>query len=407
MKIRSHIFLLFLAACASIPIRQGSDERGIVPMLQTATGTDFTEINVLTGKGADWSFRVTPHAPGFIVKEIVHPQSLHKIYKLLLTQLRPATSYTLSIANRKGQAIEQRFFKTFPSDKRDIRFAFGSCMNDTVTFQKVAERIWHQVESLKPDVILLAGDNVYADEWHFVGKKILPQAGQIWQRNVHTFQSLPLLKFKHLIPALTTWDDHDYGRNDGDKSWGEARDNWNPAGEAKKSFGAFFSSSIVNRHHQKGPGVSSRTDVLGHRFIFLDNRTFRTPGDQVHGHWGKKQELFLMDQIENSPHPVLMVNGGQFFGGYLKKESFEYNHPSHFQGFKERIRSLYRVNPDLAPFALISGDVHFSEIMRIEKEQFGFQTYEFTSSPWHNRTRNVHLGFQIFLPQKSTKNKIH
>ena len=367
-----------------------SPHYGAIPMLQGSTGTDFTEFNILSGKGTRWSFRITPHAPGINIKEIAHPPSLYKIYKLKVTRLKPDTTYTLAVANRRGETIEQRFFKTFPKNKNNLRFAFGSCMNDSVAFFEVANKIWQQVGILKADMIVLAGDNVYVDEWHFLGKKVLPQANQIWQRYAHAFNSTPLFKFKNLIPILATWDDHDYGSNNSDKSWGKVRNNWNPAKEAKKSFEAFFGSTSSNHHNQKGPGASSRTDVAGHRFVFLDNRTFRTPNNMDYGHWGEKQERFLLQQIENSSKPLFIVNGGQFFGGYLEKESVEYNHPVHFQEFKKRLKKLYRENPQLPPFALISGDVHFSEVMKVEKEQFGFQTYEFTSSPWYNRLRRVH-----------------
>ena len=363
---------------------------GLVPILQSITGTNFTTLNILAGKGAKWSFQITPHNPTVTTKEITHPHSLHKIYQMVVTGLSPDTSYTLSIANRQGQTIEQRFFKTFPQNKKEISLAFGSCMNDTVTFLETAHRIWGQVKRLKPDVIVLAGDNVYTTEWHFLGERVPPKANQIWQRYVHNFQHIPLFKFKHLIPVLATWDDHDYGANNGGKSWGKTRRNWNPAAEASKSFHAFFSTNHPVPLQEKGPGVSSRVDILGHRFIFLDNRSFRTLRDQAYAHWGKKQERFLMEQLKSTSAPLLIINGGQFFGGYLKKESFEYNHPSHFQAFKKRMKNLYRDNPNIPPFVLFSGDVHFSEVMQIEREQFGFQTYEFTSSPWHNRTRRVH-----------------
>ena len=387
-------------------------------MLQAVTGTDFTELNILSGKGSRWSFQITPHSPTVRIKEITHPTSLHKVYKLAVTGLKPSTTYTLSIASRRGKIIEQRFFKTFPKNKTNIRFVFGSCINDTAAFHETANRIWHQVKLIKPDVVLLTGDNVYADEWHYLGKKIPPEANQIWQRYVLAFQNVPFFKFKHLIPTLATWDDHDYGKNDSDKSWGKTRNNWNPAREAKKSFQAFFGMGT-----SKGPGVSSRTDILEHRFIFLDNRTFRTSKNQDHAHWGKEQENFLEEHVKNTSHPLFIINGGQFFGGYLKKESFEYNHPLHFQKFKSRMKNLYRNNSSLPPFALISGDVHFSEVMQIEKEQFGFQTYEFTSSPWHNRTRKVHTdpkyslrknprrilsieGVNFLLAQSTYKNKV-
>ena len=37
-----------------------------------------------------------------------------------------------------------------------------------------------------------------------------------------------------------------------------------------------------------------------------------------------------------------------------------------------------------SPVAFGSGDVHFSEIMKVEKDLLGYKTYEFTSSPVHS-----------------------
>ena len=389
------ITLLLLSACTSIQYSAGppiliSHQHGTVPMLQSVTGNGTTHINILAGQGARWSFKISPDTSLIEVKEIRHPPSLHKIYKLSVKGLKPNTRYTLTVFNRNGNPIDERFFATFPQDKSTLRFAFGSCMNDGPAFREVSRRIWRQVEKSSPDLILLMGDNVYADEWHFLGKKILPRAHQIWQRYVLAFDSIPLFRFKHLIPTLTTWDDHDYGQNNGDKNWGTQQGDWNPVAEATKAFHAFFHASAHGTHYQKGPGVSSRVDVAGHRFIFLDNRTFRTPDDIDFGHWGAEQEAFLFKQMQSTRGPLFLINGGQFFGGYLIKESLEYNHPTHFQGFKKRIQNLYQNNPQLPPFVLLSGDVHFSEIMQIEKQQFGRPTYEFTSSPWHNRIRKVH-----------------
>ena len=358
-------------------------DQGVVPMLQTVTGETFTRINILAGRGADWTFQTNPPTSDIAVKEIAHPPSLHKVYQLSIEGLEGGQSYTLSIFNRNGDAIDERGFKTFARNQHQLRIALGSCMADCPTFQGKSPRIWKQVEKSLPELILLGGDNVYVDDWHSLGKRVPPQRHEIWHRYVDSFKEISLFKFKNLIPALSIWDDHDYGKNDSDRTWSSLQDGWNPVEEAKKSFDAFFGGgeNLSARVFENGPGISSRVDVAGHRFVLLDNRTFRSPTDEAFGHLGEAQENFLIQQIKDSPYPLFIVTGGPFFGGYLSKESFEYAHAQNFASFKQRIREM----GEHAPFVLVSGDVHFSELMSIEEKELGFKTYELTASSWHSR----------------------
>ena len=47
-----------------------------------------------------------------------------------------------------------------------------------------------------------------------------------------------------------------------------------------------------------------------------------------------------------------------------------------------------------APFVLVSGDIHYSELMEIETEIFGYKTYEITSSSIHSFTFLQHHNFK-------------
>ena len=391
------ICFLFSLTTLAVEIPQG-----IVPMVQTLTDETSTQINLLAGKGASWKFAVTLRSgtqktdPEIAVEQIYHGNAMDKVYQLVITGLASGGSYTLAIRDGK-RPLEERHFKTFGQNQK-IRFALGSCSSDNPSLLAEGKLIWQQLARLAPNLILLSGDTIYVDDSHALGFKKRPQENQIWQRYADSFKQIHLFKLKNLIPVLATWDDHDYGINDGDKTWARPQGGWYPVKESTKAFKAFLGGEAlrtaedIGHWHQNGPGVSSRTDVLGHRFVFLDNRSFRAPRDSTsdYAHFGKKQEQFLHQQILSSDSPLFVVNGGQFFGGYLQRDSFEHVHPTHFNLFKDRIKTLYTENPSLPPFALISGDIHFSEVMEIEKEQVGFQTYEFTASPWHSYVRGVH-----------------
>src|SRR5690606_1447406 len=75
-----------------------------------------------------------------------------------------------------------------------------------------------------------------------------------------------------------------------------------------------------------------------------------------------------------------LMTGSQFFGAYLKKDSFEGTYPQAFKNF------LVQLGQMPSRFVLASGDIHFSEVMKIESEALGYETYEITSSSIHSLT---------------------
>lgn len=80
--------------------------------------------------------------------------------------------------------------------------------------------------------------------------------------------------------------------------------------------------------------------------------------------------------------PTWLISGNQFFSGVALdyKESLQDNNP---ENFKLLTSDLKNIN---VPVVFGSGDVHFSEIMKIPADRIGYETYEFTSSSMHSFT---------------------
>jgi hypothetical protein len=114
----------------------------------------------------------------------------------------------------------------------------------------------------------------------------------------------------------------------------------------------------------------------------MDDRSFRDPQTEKASYWGNRQKEWLLAKLGESKTPAWIVNGNQFFGGYLKKESFEHNYRADFRHFVDSLKNTE------APVAFASGDVHFSEVMKLEKALLGYSTYEFTSSSMHSYSHN-------------------
>lgn len=92
-------------------------------------------------------------------------------------------------------------------DKPVTRIAFGSCAD-----QDKPCPIWGSIANLQPELLILLGDTIYADLDK--SKKVTPE---LIRSKYDKLMTLPdFAGMKKAIPVMATWDDHDYGKNDGD-----------------------------------------------------------------------------------------------------------------------------------------------------------------------------------------------
>jgi phosphodiesterase/alkaline phosphatase D-like protein len=100
--------------------------------------------------------------------------------------------------------------------------------------------------------------------------------------------------------------------------------------------------------------------------------------------WGQGLHQWAVHKIKSQSLPTWLVSGGQFFAppfklksGQQVNESFMNDYPRNFEILMADLRS------SKSPVAFLSGDIHFSEIMKIESDFLGYDTFELTSSPLH------------------------
>jgi alkaline phosphatase D len=286
------------------------------------------------------------------------------IEHLVVTGLSLNVVYKMKIIE-KGRVIDTREFTALDTRKANGRFALVSCMMDLL--MPIQRYMWKSMERARPDVIFIIGDASYTD----VGGDGTLKGN--WQRHIESRRSLDFYYWPRLIPIVATWDDHDYAGNNATK-------NHPLNGKSIDVFKAMFAftprGTALN-----GPGVASTMEFFGQRFFLMDDRTWRDEWNLPQGlQWGNEQEDWLMKSLGTNAKPAWLLNGSQFFGQYLEKDSFEGRHPYQFKRVIEKLRSIE------APVAFGSGDVHFSEFMRIEKQALGYETFEITSSSMHSTT---------------------
>lgn len=141
------------------------------------------------------------------------------------------------------------------------RITFGSCNH-----QLRPQEFWAQIASTDPDVFLFIGDNNYGDQgWD--GDAALTTLRAAYAVQAETPE---LTAFRSQVPMMITWDDHDFGFNDGGASF--AYRNW-----AETIFETFWGSSDEVKSR---PGIyESRMfgeDGKRTQIIMLDTRFFRS-----------------------------------------------------------------------------------------------------------------------------------
>jgi alkaline phosphatase D len=360
---------------------------GYLAIIQGPTSEDAANINVMAPRLKNYHYQVKDASgrqyPVERYQTVHEPAVFYKVDNLLVTQLQPNTSYTLTVIDEfrdKKYEIDERIFKTLPLNKPEVRFVSLSCMADDYRFHEVIDAMWAKLLEVKPELIILNGDTVYVDSFEFV-ERDKATALDVWQRYIDSMKRLPLYHWHELVPILATWDDHDFGTNNGDRTFVSKE-------SSLKIFRAFFGGKSLPGVWQTGPsGVSSRFYGFSQRFYFMDDRILRQPdkgqkAQEDFGHWGEKQHQWLIEDLKRDPRPAWIFNGNQVFSGkdLEYKEAFETNHPLHFRRFLNDLKQT--------PVSVIfsTGDIHFSEIMRIPAERLGYETFELTSSSMHSYT---------------------
>jgi alkaline phosphatase D len=136
---------------------------------------------------------------------------------------------------------------------------FGSCAR-----QERPQPIWDAINAARCDAFVLLGDNIYADT----------ADPDVFREKYALLAAMPgFAKLRQTTPLFATWDDHDYGRNDGGADFPGAA-------VAQKEFCDFFQIP-ANSPLRTTPGVydcvTLGPDGKRVQIILLDTRRFRSP----------------------------------------------------------------------------------------------------------------------------------
>jgi len=269
------------------------------------------------------------------------------------------------------------------------RIAFGSCVN-----QDKPQPIWDAVVDTKPQHFVFLGDNIYADT----------EDMEVMKAKYALLGKQPgYIKLKATCPIHATWDDHDYGANDGGAEYPKKK-------ESQQVFLDFFEVPKDDpRRTREGVYSSTVFGPTGKRvqLILLDVRYFRSPlktgfkpGEPGEGYRGKyapntdkdatvlgdAQWKWLAEQLKVPAELRLIGSGVQVVPD---------EHGSEFWGnFPLERKRLFRLIKETGAngVVILSGDRHLSEISRLPADHpngVGYPLFDICSSSLNAPSGNM------------------
>lgn len=252
-----------------------------------------------------------------------------------------------------------------------FKIAFGSCNN-----QAMNNPFWMQLTEQKPNVWIWGGDIIYSDTEDM---QVLKSNYEL-QKSKSDYQ-----KFVNSTHVIGTWDDHDFGMNDGGTEYKLKR-------ESQQLFLDFMNVPKDNARRQREGVYHSEVIKYGAnsvKVIVLDTRFFRTnlqkdptgkkryipTNDQSATMLGDKQWQWIENELSTSTSDYnIIMSSVQFLSS---KHGFECWGNMPFE--QKKIEDLI-VSSKAKGVIILSGDRHISEfsIKKIGKDSIPLM--DFTSS---------------------------
>ena len=296
--------------------------------------------------------------------------------KFILSDLSPGTSYSYHILVNGVITGPSYTFTTqalwqHRKPAPDFTMLTGSCayINEPefdrpgTPYGKSLD-VFDAMASKEPDMMLWLGDNIYLREVDFT-----TYSGFL-HRYSHTRSQPELQGLLQICPNYAIWDDHDYGPNDGNRSY--IHKDW-----AQKAFELFWGNPSYGLPDLNG-GITTSFSFNDIDYFLLDNRYFRsdhTVKQDKQGIFGEDQSNWLIEALKFSKSPFKIVaTGGQFLSSFAEYE----NHSL----FKEERKNLIRriEKEGITGVIFLSGDRHSTELSLVKLKK-GNMIYDLTASP--------------------------
>lgn len=299
--------------------------------------------------------------------------------------------YALFINGKKVERPYPLEFQTqvlwqWRTEPPPIKFVVGSCLyvNDPPLDRKGEPygsnyHIFETIAKQKPEFMIWGGDNTYLREADYDSRN-----GMLY-RYTHT-RSLPELQpLLGSVHHYATWDDHDFGPNDSDRSFID-----------KEMSTEIFKSFWANPSYGNptgGKGICSRVQWGDIEFFLLDDRYFKSPQDREgieKNMLGAEQIEWIADAISESKATFkFLVCGVQVINSAAMYENYA-------TCAEERQRLIKRIRDSNAKGVFfLTGDRHHTVLSALQESDKVYPLYDLTTSS---------LTSGVYAPQPEEKN---
>jgi hypothetical protein len=291
------------------------------------------------------------------------------VAKFHVTGLQAATSYTYKIDDLSGGTPVQvagpadglKFKTRLKTGSKGVATAaFVSCANSS------AEPVWERIGLLGVDQFVLGGDTPYIDVQDLATS-----------RNKHrAFLETPFMS--SLIrgtPAVGTWDDHDFGLNNGNGV--------NAADRRKNTRRAFVEYRAHDQFGTGTEGVYHKVDLGVMEIFLLDPRwwsqTEASPVDPAKPTcFGPEQWEWIRQALEASRAPFKVLAMGQI---WVDKKNGENDDMFTYLHERDALYDFIRAKK-IPGVVVLGGDIHVSRHL-IHRQRIGYDLHDFVTSPAH------------------------
>jgi alkaline phosphatase D len=319
-------------------------------------------------------------------------------------EINAAYSYEVFLNGRKVVFPYPLRFKTkeiweWRKPAPDFSFLMGSCfyINDS-TYDRPGKpygknpAILDAMGNIPSDFMLWMGDNLYLREADY------SSAAGIAYRYNYNFKIPQMQKLRATRANYAIWDDHDYGPNDSDAKF-----------ELKETTFQTFKNYWGNKTFGEAdnPGVYGKVKWSDADFLLMDDRYYRSSNsqpDSVNGKpnaakifYGKKQMDWLKNNLISSEATFkFIVTGGQMLNPMADKECFIY-YPAEWHELIDFI-----VDNKIEGVIFLTGDRHFSELIKYRPKKPFYTLYDFTCSSVTSGIHDISKTPEMQNPNRMT-----
>ncbi|CAD71382.1 probable alkaline phosphatase D [Precursor] [Rhodopirellula baltica SH 1] len=292
------------------------------------------------------------------------------VAKFSVTNLQPDTVYHYQIDDADTQATlikpdGQHFFRTTNPKREGHRVSVGfvSCVDIE------PNGIWKEMQTLDLDMVCLMGDTPYIDS---------TDLAKVRSRHRQFLQMSDLAELSGNTSTVGTWDDHDFGRNNGN-----GRNLSKGKADTRRGFVNYRAHS---QYGNATEGVYHKSDLGMMEVFFLDPRYFsQTEPSPVDASqptcFGSEQWTWLLTELRDSKAPFKVLAFGAIWEDKKNKETDDM-----FTYWYERDALLDIIrNENISGVVLLGGDIHVARHL-IHPQRTGYDLNDFVISPGHKRT---------------------